>query len=165
MNALKPYAPSKAARAIIAASRRALSAPAPRLPMCGDPNFMQIETLREGRAMLERRACQYAAWMAAAKFPTLNLARLNARFDGAGRVWFHNPTSALGDFWVDIPAHVLAFDPNAPALALPAPADDPAPAPRCDHTASLSFEAPPQIAAAPAKREAPTAAAALAAPK
>ena len=83
MNALKPYAPSKAARAIIAASRRALSAPAPRLPMCGDPNFMQIETLREGRAMLERRACQYAAWLAAAKFPTLNLARLNARFDGA----------------------------------------------------------------------------------
>lgn len=52
------------ARAMFAAHKRALSAPMTAIPMIGDPHLARIDALTGARAMLERRACQYAAWIA-----------------------------------------------------------------------------------------------------
>lgn len=149
-----------------AAHARALSSPMTRIPMAGDP-FMGAVTdydpdrgfdLAQSRAHKGRRACQYAAAMAerAGMFKR-SPREYNAEFDGAGRVHFLGyHADEIGTphaFALEIPPHVLAFDPMAPALQLPAPADDAAPLPRCDLTALLALDSPPSIAAALCERE------------
>ena len=157
MNALATRKLSPLARRERLASARALAAPMTRIPMAGDPYMPRVDnrdaadafTMRDGRAMLERRACQYAAFIGARDGKlTQPMRQYNAVFDGA-KVHFDAYDSAglLRTTTIEIPAHVLAFDANAPALALPAPDAEPGPAPRCDNTAPLALDPPAPIAA------------------
>lgn len=139
------------------AHRRAIAAPMTRVPMAADPYMPRVDggramsplernawELAGARAHLERRACQYAANMAERSgMLRLPVRDYNATFDGRATVHL---VAQKHTFAFTIPAHVLAFDPSAPALALPAPAAEEKPD-RCDHTAPLDL-APPVATAA-----------------
>lgn len=152
MTALATRKLSPLARRELTSHRRALSAPMTRIPMAGDPYMPRVDnrdaddafTMRAGAAAIERRACQYAAFIGARDGKlTQPMRQYNAIFDGA-TVHFdaYDAAGELRTIAVDIPPHVLAFDPTLPALALPAPEADSIPAPRCEHTAPLALDAP-----------------------
>lgn len=143
MTALTLRKLSPLARRELISHRRALSSPMTRIPMAGDPILIGLGTVAGGRAMLERRACQYAAWIVSTERPSLDLAQFKATYDGFGRVSFVDRGRNGGGFGVDIPTHILDFDPMTPALALSAPEAEHAP--RCDHTAPLELSAPESV--------------------
>jgi hypothetical protein len=139
-----------------ASHRRALSAPMTKIPMASDPHLERIDQLAGSAAMLERRACQYAAWLAVRDHvAAADMRCYNARYDGAGEVYF----AAYGrapDFAVRIPEHVLRFDLDAAPLMIEGPAEA-APKPqRCPETANLDLAAPivpPEPIVLPAPRQ------------
>jgi hypothetical protein len=119
--------------------------------MVDDPFMEQIQprdpecdslaaALGNDRARLERRACQYAAWIAKRDgMMRLAVEEYNARFDGDSTVTFACYVSSRAhEFAVTIPEYILRFDPMAPALMIEGPRE-PEPAPRCDHTIGMDF--------------------------
>lgn len=151
MNAI---ALSKGYRAHIVAQRRALSSPMTRIPMVGDPNFERIApfdgpphtlalSISPDRAKLERRACQYATWIAKRQgLMRLSVEEYNARFDDDSTVTFAcYVTSRAHEFSVTIPEYILRFDASAPALMIEGPRE-PEPAPRCEHTIAMDLSPP-----------------------
>ncbi len=100
-------------------ARRALSLPMTQTPMTADPHLEAIGTMVDDRALLERRACQYAAWLAERDGLLRAPARAyNARFDGAATVVLSIYGHGAHEIVVCIPDRVMAFDPNAPAIVL-----------------------------------------------
>jgi hypothetical protein len=109
-------------RACRAAHTKALRAPQTLVFMVADPTFDRLVTSNpdgskqvEGdRATLERRACQYAHFIAV-KDGLLPKAVKDcvAQFDGKATVLFHHDKRF---FTVTIPDRIMAFDPDAPIL-------------------------------------------------
>lgn len=135
-----------------AAHRRALARPMIGAQMAGDPAIATHSTA--SRSLLERRACQYAAAMAAADGAIpFDVSHMLASFSPqSGKVSFRDPVNRMTLASFSIPAHVLAFDPDGAPLALPAPQDNdaPTPAPRCRDTPDMIAAPPALPAPAPA---------------
>lgn len=115
---------SRTYTALVASHRRALAAPMIGAQMKGDP-FIGVRD-KPAAALLERRACQYAAAMArkSGLLPADQAAFHAVYQPDAGTVHFitgaaEGKPKVYAKF--EIPRRVLEFDPDASLLALPAP--------------------------------------------
>ncbi len=101
---------------------RALSAPMHRIQMVSDPHLGSAAWIgaKEGAAQFEKRACQYAAWLAQRDgLARLDMAQYNATYDGSGKVFFTcYATDRAHEFAVTIPREVMEFDPTAAPLMI-----------------------------------------------
>lgn len=100
--------------------RRALASRMTRIPMAADPSMNHAA--HDDQAHRARRAVQYAAWMAQ------QTGKLPADLSGFDAEWYEQDGFAMfvrADesqevaAVVVIPRHMLEFDPERPALALP----------------------------------------------
>ena len=141
---------------------RALSAPMHRIQMVSDPHLGSAAWIgaKEGAAQFEKRACQYAAWIAErAGLAKLAIRDYDARYLGDGRVSFEcYGNGRAHEFAVTIPAHVLAFDPTAAPLMIEGP-EEPQDAPpavkRCKDTPDMIEASPAPSLPAPIAIPAP----------
>ncbi len=141
---------------------RALSAPMHRIQMVSDPHLGSAAWIgaNEGTAQFEKRACQYAAWIAErAGLAKLAIRDYDARYLGDGRVSFEcYGNGRAHEFAVTIPAHVLAFDPTAAPLMIEGPEEaqeGPPAVERCKDTPDMIEASPCPALHAPVTVSAP----------
>ena len=132
---------------------RALSAPMHRIQMVCDPHLGSAAWIgaKEGQAQLEKRACQYAAWLAErAGLARRAIRDYDARYTGKGEVVFeHYGDGRREEFAVTIPREIMEFDPTAAPLMIEGPETAQEPAPRCEHTLDMLGADPAPVSAAP----------------
>jgi hypothetical protein len=101
-------------------ARRARTVLEVQTPMASDPYiFDNVAEVGLDRAMLERRACQYGVWIAERDGLLRDAPRAyNASFDGVATVTLAMHGTDVHEIVVRIPENIMAFDPEAPAIAL-----------------------------------------------
>jgi hypothetical protein len=104
--------------------RAKMAQPMTREKMVTDPAMPAQERMNEERALLERRACQYATFLAQREglfcAPT---SAYDAHFDGGATVYFRLWESrglTLHSVTITIPDHIMRFNPETPEPAVPA---------------------------------------------
>jgi hypothetical protein len=147
---------------------RAMRAPMIGIPMVGDA-WIQDQRFREkerggytrtqsdAKALMIRRACQYATALAERQGmldgPLNNFHAIYC--DRSKQVTFIRCDASQAEVGAfTIPAHVLAFNPDAAPIALPAPDSDELEAERCPHTADFLDAAPAPALPSPVACEA-----------
>ena len=116
--------------------RSKLGKPMTDAKMVSDPELTALSKMREDRALLERRACQYAAFIAERDGLLKESAgAYTAWFDGQSKVAFTLSATRrrMGhEFVLTIPDHILKFNPDALEPETPPPAPE-----RCAGTVDL----------------------------